>query len=51
MLETDPASEEVAADVHLYECPECGGRVEARGSCCCSDCGCRMQNLSQPRHR
>jgi len=50
MLEGDPA-EEMLDGPNIYECPECGRRTEAEGSCCCSDCGVRMQNLSRPRHR
>jgi ABC-type ATPase with predicted acetyltransferase domain len=44
----DPAAD--ANDgVRLYECPECGGRTEARGSCCCPACGVEMLNLTKPR--
>jgi ABC-type ATPase with predicted acetyltransferase domain len=46
----DPATDHTG-EVRTYECPQCGGRVEARGSCCCPDCECEMVNLSKPRHR
>lgn len=46
----DPAADP-DREVQLYECPECAARVEARGSCCCSECGVEMVNLSKPRDR
>jgi ABC-type ATPase with predicted acetyltransferase domain len=50
MYDSDPAATEAEAGEQLYECPECGQRVEAQGSCCCPSCDCEMHNLSQPRH-
>jgi ABC-type ATPase with predicted acetyltransferase domain len=49
MLETDPGAERPGTN--LYECPDCGERVEANGSCCCPDCETTMQNISKPRHQ
>jgi hypothetical protein len=52
MLASDPANDALAdRETMLYECPDCGARADARGSCCCSACGCEMQNLSKPRHQ
>jgi ABC-type ATPase with predicted acetyltransferase domain len=49
MLESDPGTDQ--SGPNLYECPECGERVEANGSCCCSNCRTNMLNISQPRHQ
>ena len=50
MLDSDPAADQTH-ETSLYECPECGERVEANGSCCCPDCETTMQNISKPRHQ
>jgi ABC-type ATPase with predicted acetyltransferase domain len=49
MLESDPGAEQPGTN--LYECPDCGERVEANGSCCCPDCETTMLNISKPRHQ
>ncbi|MEF8809185.1 rubrerythrin-like domain-containing protein [Natronomonas sp.] len=33
----------------VYECCNCGVRIDGRSSGCCPDCGSSMKNLSVPR--
>jgi DNA-directed RNA polymerase subunit RPC12/RpoP len=48
MFQGDPAAKLLEGN-NTYECPDCGHRTLARGSCCCSECGVRMHNISRPR--
>ncbi|WP_436935961.1 rubrerythrin-like domain-containing protein [Halovenus marina] len=35
--------------VELYECPECGGRIEDPETAVCDECGSELINLSRSR--
>ncbi|WP_436901546.1 rubrerythrin-like domain-containing protein [Halovenus halobia] len=37
------------SDVEVYECFDCGRRVEDPGTTECEECGGELHNLSKPR--